>query len=187
MKKKINIRPIHIVLGTIIVVGTTIITLACIILYNLLLTSSVDASKLTNNFEDFIEVYNYNDNMKDMPAGLVTEETNCVISEDGSTFTFTATVKNISEAAFSLSMNVFVGEEFINAYGEDVTNPIMTVNELDNIMLEAGQSYTLTYTGLIFGSGEESVEEFKKNFSYVYLETSFNNNIGRIRLPVIFD
>lgn len=169
-----------------LIIGTAVIILASMLVYGIFFSGSKSTAGLSNSLADFAVSYGDNQSGRDLPRGVKVVSSTCEISEDEKSFTYTITVKNTKRTRQGLALQVFLNEKFISTYGQGVKNPIVFLPQDEGITLDSNEEKTLTYRGVVFGSGAEDLEKFRQNIEFVYLELVFTDDTGRIMLPVEF-
>lgn len=174
--------------GIFIFFGSLIILLATLIVYLLFFSKSINPDEMTSSLDDFLFAYENNTYESDLPMGLYTESSICEISSDGKTFTYTLVLYNANTTANQVIANFYLNEDYIDNYGDNVTNPFFRITSNDEVYTTAESYSTFTYTGIILNSSDEdSSEVFMECFETIYLEISYGDEVKRVMLSVEFE
>lgn len=183
-KKKKSKALRYTLLGLLFTVGTAVIILAILLVVNLFFSPKMNAKEFSKNLSDFRILYEDSRDGRDMPRALEVTGSTVKISEDKKSYTYNLTVKNTASTEQSLALQVYCNENYVEAYGDRIPNPIISIPSDLPELLAGGAEKSFTFTGVIFGSGDDAVEQLKKNFEFVYFEVLYSTHMGRVMIPV---
>lgn len=173
---------------TFIILGSIIILLATLLLYLLFFSKSIKTDEMTSNLDDFLFAYENTSYQSDLPYGLYTQSSTCEITSSGEAFTYTLVLYNSLATTDQIMANFYLTEEYIDTYGDNVTNPFFTIKYSDSVYTISENYTTLNFTGVILNSSDEnSTELFMENFENIYLEISYGDEVKRVMLTVEFE
>ncbi len=163
--------------------GAAMICFAGFIVYIIFFGTSIDTAELSGNLDAFEIAYDSDQSKRDLPEEFKIVESYCSISEDEKFFTYTFKIQNLDVNTRSFAGTIFYTSEYLERFGEDITNPLYRVNENQEVMIESAGIYEIEVNGIIL----DDVESFKEYFDEVAFEIISDAGVGRIYLPVSFE
>jgi len=169
----------RILLGLFFAVGTAIIILAAMVVKNVFFAEKIDTRVLTDNFEDYMTVYEEYPSMRDLPEGLEVVSSRCEIKDK--VFTYTLKIRNTSPAMREYALQLYYSEELMELKPK-ARNPFIREYSDEGLLILSDETKEFTITGTI--GSDTDMDEFKAAMSYVYLEVICSDTPGRVMLPV---
>jgi hypothetical protein len=180
--QKIKKRISGIALILFIVIGTAIIAAAVIVVLNFIFAKNLTSNQLTDNLDDFLELYNNNISDRDIPRGMTISKSVCTIDRTNGRFTIDVELKNSRATAMKFTYNAYFSEEYVAVKGSKSSGAFSSATGDNSISLNSGDKTEITVTGLL----PENVTDSKISsmFDYIYLEIKTDTQLGRISVPL---
>lgn len=182
MFKNYKFRKKHIVYAIVGVWGSVTIFLAVFLLNILFFSGATSTTALSDDLEEFQTIFLNSPNSNDLPEGFEVSRSVCTLSSDNKSFDFTISITNNTSVSQLVSYQVFFTEDYVNAYGANISNPFLNLGISSEMYLYSMEELSCEFTGVVFDSGVG----FEEYFSTVYLEIMLNDDVYRVEVPVTF-